>query len=657
MAGAPIIVIEKAGASFRGAGRYFLHDKAKDRNAPAELKPKTDDRVWFTDTRNIFAKDDPWKSIDEMWATADDQRLLKAQAGLALGGRPCTHPVLTVSMNWHPDEKPTPDQMLEAADKYLKHMGWDDFQALIIGHNDTAHKHLHIMLNRVHPVNGATMDNNNDFKRSQAWRKEYERELQRGERTAADTDRTPANQNKRDLPHNVYDVTRDLHEAFLERERVMAAARDGERSQLKAQQRDERTAFFANGKIIIKELRNEIYQEVRDEYRADWNNHFVEKQRHLDAAQKAAELLTKAALDIAPTDPKGADALIAKRDADYGAVALAFASKAAALREEQLAETRQRQKLAIDALIAIRDQEYKDLLARQQLERDIMRTAHREGHDAAVLITPQHAPYDGYTSNDNRPPPAPPQLPENLRGPAAFPAAAHHATTRGAADPGIPVPLPPPPEKAKAPEPAFRPMETPAPELGPDVHANQLRTGQDPFMAPPGYVMPQERTSVDQYRDKLTGHVASHEARDASQAQEIEAQAMLDAMRIQTIAPFEREERQPDSWLPEDPGLREQSLNPSRSMADAGAGALGKLLSYLGDELAELFAPTPPEVREARAKAEAKREAERPPPPEFPDNPFAKYADAAARRADREAEEKRSRDYWDDRERRRDRDR
>ncbi len=130
--------ISKSGTSFRGAGAYYLHDKAADRDLPAHLKPQTDDRVAFIDTRNCV-NIDPQRAIDEMWATAEAQTRLKLEAGLSTAGRKCTNPVKTISLSWHPSERPTSDQMLEAADSYLAKMGWSEHQAMLIGHNDTAH--------------------------------------------------------------------------------------------------------------------------------------------------------------------------------------------------------------------------------------------------------------------------------------------------------------------------------------------------------------------------------------------------------------------------------------------------------------------------------------------------------------------------------------
>ena len=152
-----IIRIEPSGGSFLGAGKYYLHDKAADAGMDKTLKPRSDERVWFTDTRNCL-NTDPGRAFEEMWRTAEDQAYLKMQAGVKRGGRVCEDPVKTLSMSWHKDDRPSPEHMIESADAFLKHMGWDGHQAVLVGHNDTEHRHIHIILNRVNPENGRTID-------------------------------------------------------------------------------------------------------------------------------------------------------------------------------------------------------------------------------------------------------------------------------------------------------------------------------------------------------------------------------------------------------------------------------------------------------------------------------------------------------------------
>ena len=57
--------IQSAGGSFAGAGKYYLHDKLSEQGlAPADAARsgervsthgQSDERVWFTDTRNCLS--------------------------------------------------------------------------------------------------------------------------------------------------------------------------------------------------------------------------------------------------------------------------------------------------------------------------------------------------------------------------------------------------------------------------------------------------------------------------------------------------------------------------------------------------------------------------------------------------------------------------
>lgn len=66
------------------------------------------------------------------------------------------------------------------------------------------------------------------------------------------------------------------------------------------------------------------------------------------------------------------------------------------------------------------------------------------------------------------------------------------------------------------------------------------------------------------------------------------------------------------------PASETETKAPARGVSDLAAGGIGAVADYLADQIGELFAPTPPEVREAQnkaiAKAEANREVERPAP-------------------------------------------
>jgi len=92
-----------------------------------------------------------------------------------------------------------------------------------------------------------------------------------------------------------------------------------------------------------------------------------------------------------------------------------------------------------------------------------------------------------------------------------------------------------------------------------------------------------------------------------------------------------------------------EAPEPAKQTPDLAAGAMGTAANYLADQMAEMLAPTPPEVREQRARQEAKREAEQ--PRRQDSEIWSPYVEAALREAERLQEEKRSREYWEERER------
>lgn len=66
----------------------------------------------------------------------------------------CQHPLYHTSLNWHPDDQPTEEQMKTVAKGYLDHMDLAEHQAVVVAHNDTAYAHVHIAVNRIHPERG-----------------------------------------------------------------------------------------------------------------------------------------------------------------------------------------------------------------------------------------------------------------------------------------------------------------------------------------------------------------------------------------------------------------------------------------------------------------------------------------------------------------------
>lgn len=560
--------IQKAGGSFVGAGRYYLHDKAADRDMPRAEKPKTDERVWFTDTRNLFATD-PERAFVEMWKTAEDQQWLKAQVGGRTSGRACEDPVKTMSLAWHKEDQPTPEHMIAAADAFLKHMGWEQHQAVYIGHRDTEHLHLHIVLNRVHHDNGKTLNDWRDFPRAQAWALEYEkehgkvwcveREINAAEREKRQPEldhamRAPAHETQpanQHVPHNVIELARPSEKVFATDEQARKDHFAEERSELKAEQRAEREAWFKDGKDLFRQLRHDVYDAVRAEQKAAWRQFYNDEkdgQEHVEAVSGDAVL--RAHHFARQGDWEKAEGALHNFYAVKDETEHTLYDQKAEIIKVQKEELQHRQKEACDALLIERKEQYAELLARQREERAAMRGAHVQGNSAEFVLETQAArAEERQQANDNRQP------------------------------------------EVKTPEPA--PAATP--------------------------IVEKIREAVD-----TVAPIAAEVAQNERSSQLTEPSPAVD---------------------------RAEGPEPVKGAADLAADGIGAAAGYIADQLAEFFAPTPQDVREARAKDEAKRKAETPAPEAADLSPYRRHIEQVIREAQREAEEKRARGYWEERDR------
>lgn len=157
--------IASGGCSFKGAAAYYLHDKAGD----------TRERVEWTQTLNVLTQD-PDKAWKVMAYTALEADRLKEASGQKRTGRKLTKPVFSYSLSWHPEQQPDRPQMLRAAQQSLKALGLTEHQALIVAHRDEPQPHIHILVNRVHPLTGLAGDLKNSKRTLSDFAREHERE-------------------------------------------------------------------------------------------------------------------------------------------------------------------------------------------------------------------------------------------------------------------------------------------------------------------------------------------------------------------------------------------------------------------------------------------------------------------------------------------------
>lgn len=153
------------GRSFVGAGLYYLHDK----------DAATSNRVAFTHTDNLLTNDAE-KAMKVMAWTAMHQSDLKASAGVKATGRKLTKPVHTFVFSWAIEEEPEQTHMIESAQAGIAKLGLADHEAVYIGHNDTDHRHIHVIVNRVHPSEGKAAKLSNSHLKLSDWAEAYEKE-------------------------------------------------------------------------------------------------------------------------------------------------------------------------------------------------------------------------------------------------------------------------------------------------------------------------------------------------------------------------------------------------------------------------------------------------------------------------------------------------
>lgn len=135
--------IAQRGSSFRGAFDYYMHDK----------DARTSDRVAWAQTENMLT-DDPHLAWKVMAFTAKSQDRLKEAAGQSRAGRKLEKPVFSFSLSWHPEQEPNQEHMLDTAHQALEALGMSEHESVIVAHSDEPQKHVHVIVNMVHPITG-----------------------------------------------------------------------------------------------------------------------------------------------------------------------------------------------------------------------------------------------------------------------------------------------------------------------------------------------------------------------------------------------------------------------------------------------------------------------------------------------------------------------
>lgn len=298
----------QGGHSFKGLHQYCSHDAGMLATA---------ERVEWIDTRNI-GLDDPGQAWRIMAATASAQNDLKRTNGIRTGPSPKDGPVLHVILSFDRDEPSDKTSMENAADELLSRLGADpakmrgkakpkvkqfanEHQVAMYAHTDTDNRHLHLMINRVHPQTGRLLPDSNDFLKVQNWALKYTQEQGTSDKTPArgENDRLRKSgeyvKGERRKSRNVFELERTISEftndndrfepvrkkqaqkdkALAQRGRMMKALHHQAKTKLVEDHQARKDAIARSEKRQI----NQAKADVREEFRP--------KIRDLEAQQKA----------------------------------------------------------------------------------------------------------------------------------------------------------------------------------------------------------------------------------------------------------------------------------------------------------------------------------------------------------------------------------
>ncbi|MCX7310287.1 MAG: relaxase/mobilization nuclease domain-containing protein [Alphaproteobacteria bacterium] len=263
----------QSGSSFAGAGLYYLHDKKRE----GESERLTTDRVAWTHAINT-SEEDPEQVLAEMRQTAFDQPLLKFMAGHGWGST-MEKPVMTIALAWEHDRQLSKEQMIDAGESYLKHMGWHEHQALFVCHDDTKHQHVHLIVNKVNPTTGLGLSESFSKWRTHQWCLAYERthggvvcEARVGKYEGRESSIQPSH-----MPRKQWELWQKISQEGRADAEHVAALQAGEWDTIKAGQKAERIDYFKETARQRKELRGVVYKQAREEFKGEWADYAVRR--------------------------------------------------------------------------------------------------------------------------------------------------------------------------------------------------------------------------------------------------------------------------------------------------------------------------------------------------------------------------------------------
>lgn len=122
-------------------------------------------------------------------------------------------PVIHISLNPHPDDVLTDEQLTAIGEEYMQKLGYSGQPYMIFKHEDIERRHIHIVSLRV-DSDGKKINDSNEYRRSKAITEELEQNTvcirQKRQKKGEDWQLTPVDSNKGNLKKQIGNVVKPL---------------------------------------------------------------------------------------------------------------------------------------------------------------------------------------------------------------------------------------------------------------------------------------------------------------------------------------------------------------------------------------------------------------------------------------------------------------
>ena len=122
-------------------------------------------------------------------------------------------PVIHISLNPHPDDVLTDEQLTAISEEYMQKLGYGNQPYIIFKHEDIERRHIHIVSLRV-DSNGKKINDSNEYRRSKAITEELEQKYglhpAEGQKKGEDWQLTPVDSSKGNLKKQINNVVKPL---------------------------------------------------------------------------------------------------------------------------------------------------------------------------------------------------------------------------------------------------------------------------------------------------------------------------------------------------------------------------------------------------------------------------------------------------------------